>query len=705
MNTRHPFLDTCDELIARRTPNLFRLYLNPHVVQTCLCLARYVQDTWHAPNPEKPTCQSFLANSFDEALSGAIKLARYAANIEDRSQRGLVLDFSARLGPFASVAAGDNSRIEFVPNLAVVGRKDIESGVAFGPEDRFGFAVLVLSPVLAACENLDEILSFLERQSALRIVCVDRPGLERCRRSASALRDKLTPDIVVFDESFVQHQVPFGAFTARKTLYDYWNTSRNATFHSTTYQPNSISTLHFLKCVEKDDPEFFSRLSGELESIRADPAICQSLFGELYNPSLRKTIAVLGLDTLDMHAAGHYVIARGRRIFDGVGGVACSVRGHNPENYVAELADLHPVTDYHRAVAERLRELTGLEYLLPAVSGASAVENALRIGLVSQHPNKYVLALKGGFGGKTLLALTGTARESYKKHLGSLYEKVLYIDPFADSALQDLDAALDNHPVGIVQMELIQAVGGIRAVPEKVVRHLEARRRDRGYLLFVDEVQTGMYRTGPFSLSQKMGIAPDLLTIGKGTSDMMCPFAVTLYSAAVQARLEAAGSDLPRSLRRRCDYEFGYKTLLNTLTRAEKIGLSERVSQSGALFAELLADRLSPCKAVRDVRVFGLLIAIELNTNSWLQQRFKGKAPSFYIYDLLRHPSFPVFMGYCQYEPNVLKFTPPLSITRAEIELASDTIAATLHTPFYRLLPPVLRVLAATYVRDKWKGY
>jgi 4-aminobutyrate aminotransferase-like enzyme len=202
-----------------------------------------------------------------------------------------------------------------------------------------------------------------------------------------------------------------------------------------------------------------------------------------------------------------------------------------------------------------------------------------------------------------------------------------------------------------------------------------------------------------------MGLTPDILTIGKGTSDMMFPFAVTLYSTAVQERLDAIRSDLPRSLRQRCDYEFGYKTVLNTLTRAEKIGLSDRVTESGALFTKLLSDRLSSCKAVRDVRVFGLLIAIELDMQGWLQRLFKGKAPSFYIYNLLRHPSFPVFMGYCQYEPNVLKFTPPLSITRSEIEQASDTIAAALHTPPYQLVPPVLRALAANYIRDKWKSH
>ncbi len=701
MNTRHPFLDTCEELIARQTPNLFRFYLNPHVVQTCHCLNRYVRDTWYADKPKQPNYQSFLANSFEESLSGAIKLARYAASVEHRSQRGLILDFAGRLGSFVSAASENNARIEFIPNLVV------ETGPPSWAELRepFGFAVLLLSPALESCEKLDEILIALERQSALRIVCVDRPALHRCRQSASALRDKLRPDIVVFDESFVRHHVPFGAFAARRTLYDYWNGSRNATFHSTTYQPNSISTLHFLKCAEMDDPEFDTRLSGELDGIRTDPERCRSLFGELYNPSLRKTMAVLGLDTFDVRAAGHYVMAKGRRIFDGVGGVACSMRGHNPENYVAEQESLQSAFHYREEVAERLRELTGLECMLPAVSGASAVENALRIGLATQPSNPYILALKGGFGGKTLLALAGTSKESYKTHIGPLYENVSYIDPFAETALQDFDAALEKYPVGIVQMELIQAVGGGRLVPERIVRHLEARRQDRGYLLFVDEVQTGMYRTGSFTLSSKMGIVPDLLTIGKGTSDMMCPFAATLYSSVVRERMEAVGSDLPASLRRRNDYEFGYKTLLHTLRHAEKSGLSERVSQSATLFAERLSDRLSFCKAVREVRAFGLLIAIELNAHGWLQRRFKEKLSSIYIYNLLHHPLFPVFMGYCQYEPNVLKFTPSLTITPTEIERCCDTLADTLHAPFYRLLPPVLRAMAVSHMRDKWHGY
>jgi acetylornithine/succinyldiaminopimelate/putrescine aminotransferase len=700
VNTPHPFLDTCAQLLKEQRPNLFRLYLNPFVVQTCLCLGKYVQDTWHKQTPDKPAYQSFLANSFDEALSGAIKLARYGADIQGRPLIGLAIDCDDRLGPFASVALEDRGKIDFIPDLTVVGKKDIESDTVLARGNRFGFAVLMLSPSLESCKNLDVLLTKLREQEASLIVCVDRDALLRCRKSASPLLELLRPDIVVFDESFVHKDVPFGAFTARKPLYDYWNTPGNSTFHSTTYQPNSISTLHFMRCLERDDPEFFSSVKKQLEDIASDPTLCKSLLRTLYSPFLAKTITLLGTDTLDVKAAGHYVHINGRRIFDGVAGVACSMRGHNPETYVEELAARSDARDYYQAVAERLNELTGLPGLLPAVSGASAVENALRIGLAAQHPRQYVLALKGGFGGKTLLALTGTANPSYKKHLGSLYPSVLYIDPFRDSALEDLDSALENYPVGVVQLELVQAVGGVRPIPEKVLRHLDSKRHERGYLLFVDEVQTGMYRTGPFVLSEKMGIQPDIVTIGKGTSDMI-PFAVTLYSAAVGAKLDSVQPDLVRSLRSRHDYEFGYKTLLNTLERAENQRVSEQVQESGALFAKLLGERLYSCRAVRDVRVFGLLIAIELKASRWLPKWFKKKLPFLYIYNLLLHAPFPLLLGFCQYEPNVLKFTPPLSISRDEIERVCDAIAAVLRKPLYKLLPPALAAQMTAGVRGK----
>ena len=109
-------------------------------------------------------------------------------------------------------------------------------------------------------------------------------------------------------------------------------------------------------------------------------------------------------------------------------------------------------------------------------------------------------------------------------------------------------------------------------------------------------------------------------------------------------------------------------------------------AESGAV-RQNSEKRLASCKAVRAVRVFGLLIAIELNTGRWLPRGIKKKIPSVYIYNLLIRSRFPLLIGFCQYEPNVLKFTPPLSITPEEIESVCDTIANIVRTPLYKLLP------------------
>src|SRR5262249_59017333 len=111
-----------------------------------------------------------------------------------------------------------------------------------------------------------------------------------------------------------------------------------------------------------------------------------------------------------------------------------------------------------------------------------------------------------------------TARASNKSHLNPLYENVIYIDPFSATAIEDVESVLQRYPVAVVQLELIQAVGGVRALPTHLIRYLEEQRDRCGYLIFVDEVQTGMYRTGPFVRSQEIGLRPDILTIGKAVS-------------------------------------------------------------------------------------------------------------------------------------------------------------------------------------------
>jgi acetylornithine/succinyldiaminopimelate/putrescine aminotransferase len=681
----HPLIESCEQILRERVPNFLRLYLNPYVTQTCLCLERYVQTTWVT---QRDHYQTFLANGFDEALSGAIKLARFCTRWAGRPTTGVIFDPDGRLGPYAAAQLSGRGKVEFVPGLVVFGQAGAPDLEASGPCD---YVVLVGAETLH--RHTEVIHKVLRRDAPLVITCVDRAALTALRRGASGVLHEVIPDIVLFDESFVGHAVPFSAFTARRKLYDQWNRPGKTTFHSTTFQPNTIASLHFMRCLAAHDPEFHAALAPELSSIHSDLDVRRDLFRRLYSPSLYRAIRATRFDTAEVRASGAFVIVEGRPIFDGVSGVACSVRGHNPASYIAELESAGEQREVEAEVTSRLRGLTGLAHALPAVSGATAVENALKLALVAQHPRRHILALKAGFGGKTLLSLAGTANPAYKEHIDPLYQHVLYVDPFAPDALDQIDAAIARQPIAVVQMELIQAVGGVRRVPDRVIRHLDTRRREHGYLLLVDEVQTGMYRTGPFTVSGALSLVPDLLLLGKGTSDMMFPFALTLYSAAVQEQVDRAGSDLPSALRARYGYELGYRTVLNVLRRGDELSLSRRVTEAGALFGRLLGAGLALCKAVREVRVHGLLIGIELDADRWPQRWFRKRLYSFYLINLLRHQHYPALVGFCQYEPNVLKITPALTVPHDEIHKVCATITDVLNMPFPRLMPAVVSSL------------
>jgi acetylornithine/succinyldiaminopimelate/putrescine aminotransferase len=712
MHPLTPLAETYEQIIGNQEPNFLRLYLNPHIAQTCFCLDRYVRTTWPQPEGLKrgkrergEDCQSFLANAFDEALGGAIKLARYSRGAGASRSTGVILDPADRLTGFAFAALSQGRKAEFLPGLRVFGSSELgrASTAIYGDNAGLDFraghpgdAVTLLVLASGADHLLDQhaeaIRLLVRRNSPFVITCIDRQGLSALHKNSNSFLREIVPDIVVFDESFVDHAVPFGAFTARKSVCACWNRPGKATFHSTTFQPNSISTLQFMRCLATADPDFHARYQGLFQRSITDVSFRGNWFRRFYNPVLFRLIRATGFDTVEVRASGSFVRVNGRAIFDAVSGVACSFRGHNPADYLLELRTLGSVANeraagdstssrasLHDELARRLQDLTGLEHFLPAVSGATAVENGLKLALVAQFPRRRVLALKGGFGGKTLFALTGTANRSYKQRLDPLYGDVEYVDAFGRDAEEKIASLLETGEFAIVSVELVQGVGGVRRVPENVIRRLDEGRERWDYLLLVDEVQTGMYRTGSFSVSETMGLAPDILLLGKATTDMMFPFALSLYSAKVQDLLKRQRTDLADSIRRRYEYDQGYKTVLNVLRLAEKMDMARRVAGAAALFAELLDNGFRASKVVRDIRVHGLLIGIELDTRRWPRRWLHKRLASFYLLSMLRHAQFPLLAGFCQYEPNVLKITPPLNTTADEIRHACDTIVEVLN--------------------------
>ena len=120
-------------------------------------------------------------------------------------------------------------------------------------------------------KHAETIRLLVRRHAPLVITCVDRASLAALRGGSGGILHEIVPDIVVFDESFVDHAVPFGAFTARKSLFACWNQPGKATFHSTTFQPNTISTLHFMHCLAEADPDFHGRYREDFQAIAHRP--------------------------------------------------------------------------------------------------------------------------------------------------------------------------------------------------------------------------------------------------------------------------------------------------------------------------------------------------------------------------------------------------------------------------------------------------
>jgi 4-aminobutyrate aminotransferase-like enzyme len=114
------------------------------------------------------------------------------------------------------------------------------------------------------------------------------------------------------------------------------------------------------------------------------------------------------------------------------------------------------------------------------------------------------------------------------------------------------------------------------------------------------------------------------------------------------------------------------------------------VVEAGALFARLLKEGLGGSAAVRGVRAHGLLIGIELDATRWPRRWFRKKLFWFYLFNMLRHRRYPVLVGFCQYEPNVLKITPPLTVEPETVRQVCATIVEVLHKPFYKLVATVI---------------
>ncbi len=300
------------------------------------------------------------------------------------------------------------------------------------------------------------------------------------------------------------------------------------------------------------------------------------------------------------------------------------------------------------ALAEKLLKTAGLDRVFFCNSGAEANEGAIKLARrymrEGRGQDRYeIITLTGSFHGRTLATLTATGQDKIKTGFGPLPEGFVTV-PFAD--LGAMEAAMNDRTAAVL-IEMIQGEGGVKPLPEDYARGLAALCAKRGVLLMIDEIQTGVGRTGKFWAHQHLGLKPDVVTVAKGLAN-------GLPMGAVMCTEEIAKGFPPGSH----GTTFGGNALISAVAK-KVIEIIERDDLCGraASLGEHLRGRLEALRAklperIAEVRVHGLMVGIELT------------APGGDVWKALLDRGFVLNLT----QDTVLRLLPPLIVTEEELD-------------------------------------
>jgi acetylornithine/N-succinyldiaminopimelate aminotransferase len=307
----------------------------------------------------------------------------------------------------------------------------------------------------------------------------------------------------------------------------------------------------------------------------------------------------------------------GKRYLDALTGLAVCGLGHAHPAVTRAIADqaatlTHTSNLYEvplqTSLAEKLCARAGMDKVFFGNSGAEANEAAIKIARLHGHnqgiEQPTVVVMEGSFHGRTMATLTATGNRKVQAGFEPLLKGFVRA-PFADAEAVEL-IARNNPDVTAVLVEPIQGEGGIIIPDDGYLPELRRICDEHGWLLMLDEVQTGNGRTGTYFAYQKTGILPDVVTTAKGLGNGV-PIGACLARGAAADILQPGNHGST----------FGGNPLVCAVAHAvldtiEADNLLERAGQLGDRIANGLEQALAGNNAVQEIRHSGLMIAVEM---------------------------------------------------------------------------------------------
>ncbi len=304
--------------------------------------------------------------------------------------------------------------------------------------------------------------------------------------------------------------------------------------------------------------------------------------------------------------------SEGNRYLDFFVGWGCNLLGHCPPTVVQAVQEqvatlIHVPNTWHMEVQGRWAELLSKHSFGGQAffcnSGTEANEAAIKLARLHAGKGRYkIITFEGGFHGRTMGALSATAQPKYHDGVEPMLAGFTYA-PYGD--LEAVKKLVDDETCAIM-IEPIQGEGGVRLPPPGFLAGLRQIADEKNLLLIFDEVQTGCGRTGKWFGYQYFGVTPDIITLAKA----LCG---GIAGGALLAKPEVAKSLRPGMHAA----TFGGNPIaaragIATLETIERDGLLEHATKIGELFRERLTALAAECPIIKEVRVAGVMIGIEL---------------------------------------------------------------------------------------------
>lgn len=355
----------------------------------------------------------------------------------------------------------------------------------------------------------------------------------------------------------------------------------------------------------------------------------------------------------------------GKEYIDFMTGYGVAILGHGYPRIIDSIrSQLENIAIAHCSVynEERALFLKKLASITPknlsaayiSNSGAEAIEAALKVVLKATKRKK-IMAMTGAYHGKTLGALSLTFSEKYRKSFDDIIYKGVEFVEYGSLEAVERGRRLDEYAA--IFVEPIQGEGGIRLPPEDYLKGLREIADKNGILLVVDEVQSGLGRTGKMWAHEHWNIVPDVMTIGKGIGGGI-PMGVTVARPELMNVLEVGehtstmgGNPLACA---------AGKAVLDALTEDH---ILENVREVGNYTIKLLSEEVGRSRIVKEVRGKGLMMAVELRVR-FLEVLFKA----------IEFGLLTLYSG-----KTVLRMLPPLILSKEESAKAASILRESLN--------------------------